>query len=249
MLKYRLDNLDGIDELIAAQYVEDPDGHGYVLDVEGAADAAKLAEFRTNNNTYKRERDAAMRERDEALKAAKANEAAINDLKTSHGDIDKRLQSIREEMGQAHAQTKAELEKERASREAAVTELNGHRFQAAFDEVALSEKHRIRKAGLRHLRRDAQDLFEYDPEARRFKPRETAIDPQTGDLYTLDSWLVSVRNSADGRIFFEGSEGGGAAGGSGGRGPATFSRSDLATPKLTPEIAAGIGDGSIQLTD
>lgn len=56
MLKFMLENLEGLDEAKAALYTKSADGKFY-LDVEGAVSKNKVDEFRNNNITLTQEMD------------------------------------------------------------------------------------------------------------------------------------------------------------------------------------------------
>src|SRR4051812_26871123 len=53
-LKARVDSLDGVPEALHGMYAAQ-DGGGFVLQVEGMVPSAKLAEFRDNNTTLRRQ--------------------------------------------------------------------------------------------------------------------------------------------------------------------------------------------------
>lgn len=228
MLKFIVDNLDGIEEAHKAFYAKGEDGK-FHLQVEGAADKSKVDEFRNSNITLRQE-----------LEQLQASSAKFKDvdldqyaqmLKTAQDQKDKKMIDA----GQIDQVVEERVSSMRTEMQKAIDELTGTN-QGLTGQL---EKYLIdgsvataaSKAGAKGTAIDVISLL-----ARQvFKLKDGQAIPMEGDktIYGKDGstpksvpeWITELQETRP--FLFEESTGGGGQGGGGGGGNKTVDRGNV----------------------
>lgn len=211
---------DSLDANLKKLYT--PAGDGYALDVEGGIVSSaevldlktKLGEFRDNNRTMFSELETLRPLKDkykdidpEEVKRLKALE---QDLKNKGVEPNKLQDFIANEIAKHTKPLADQLAAEAKAREAAQQRADQARFRELVQEPAT--KAGVNAKGLRHVLRDAEDIYALGPDKNSLIPKEGVKHPtEPHKDYTPDEWLAHLAKTDP--YLFTPSNGGGADGG------------------------------------
>lgn len=226
--KYPVADKASIPEALAAFYIE-KDGF-LILDVDGAADASRVAEFRTNNETMRRELEeiaaAATGKTPAEFKGAK-KEAILAEITAA--------QEAHTKAGSA--KTKTEIEEAANARIEALKASHATALTAAQNAAAESKKQLsklkidaavlekagagLRKNSPQFLIDAAAKIFSLDDEGKiiaRDADGKQIFDTSSGEPLGIESWVKKSQNEYP--FLWEDSAGAGSEGGAGKQTPA-----------------------------
>jgi hypothetical protein len=218
--KFRYANQSEIPEALKSFYIE-KDG-GWVIDIEGAADAAKLNEFRDNNIALAKERDTLKATWDglnpDDVKALIAKKAEIEAQKSKDkGEIEQLITDRTAAMKDLHQK---ELDKIKADYDKTRTELKTLKIDSAILEVGTTLG--LRETAHQDLIFRARTVFELDENGNVVAMKDgKVIYNGNAEPITIKDWVNTTAKDAP--HLFKESSGGGAPGGKGGQGGGGFS--------------------------
>lgn len=225
--KYALADKASIPEALAAFYIE-KDGF-LILDVDGAADASRVAEFRTNNEALRREL--------EEIAAAATNKTPADFRGAKKDAILAEITAAHEAASKAgNAKTKQEIEEAANARIEALKTSHANALAAA-QKAAEDSKKELSKlkidaavlekagAGLRKnspqfLIDAASKVFSLDENGKivaRDSEGKQLFDTSTGEPLGIEAWVK--KSQAEYPFLWEDSSGAGSEGGAGGGKP------------------------------
>lgn len=225
-LKFKVKSKDEVPAGLEAHYVE-RDG-AWVLDAEGAADKARLDEFRASNVTLLKERDE-LRKRFEGIDPDEVRRLAEEKRRLellAQGHKPEELERI---VGERVKAARGELEKQVAALTSERDALNGRLVIIQIDQgvVAAASKRGLRASAIPDITSRARSVFRlvngvptaFESDGQTVRAGKDGIAPMN-----LEEWIETQVSEAP--HLFEENAGGGAAGdASGGGGSARASRS------------------------
>lgn len=217
-LKFKVKSKDDIPAGLEAHYVE-RDG-GWVLDADGAADKAKLDEFRSTNVALLKERDELKTRFDgidpeEVRKLANEKKALEEQQRLKAGEFDKVLEARLKS-------AKAEWEKQLSALTSERDTLNARLVTIQIDQAVVTEatKRGLRSTAIPDITSRARNTFRLVngvPQAFEADGQTARVGKDGLTPMTLAEWIDT--QVSDAPHLFESNAGGGAAGnGSGGVG-------------------------------
>lgn len=217
-LKFKLKSKDEIPAGLEAHYVE-RDG-GWVLDADGAADKAKLDEFRSTNVALLKERDELKTrfegiDPDEVRKLADEKKALEEQQRLKAGEFDKVLEARLKS-------AKAEWDKQLSTVASERDTLNARLVTIQIDQAVVTEatKRGLRSTAIPDITSRARNTFRLVngvPQAFEADGQTARVGKDGLTPMTLAEWIDT--QVSDAPHLFESNAGGGAAGnGSGGVG-------------------------------
>jgi len=229
-LKFMLDNLEGLDEGVAALYSKHSDGKFY-LEVDGAVAKSKVDEFRDNNIALKQQLDKFGEvdlEELARLQAAEKERSGKKEIKAEDVDnlVAERVATMQEDHNKAiddltgiNAKQSRQLESLLIDSKVRSAATEGKVLASAVEDVLLRAK-------------SVYSLV--DGVATPKDDKGNVIYGKNGtDPMPMDEWVGKLSKNAP--HLFEGSKGGGAGGGDGHQG-----KQDTSNMSATQKINAGL---------
>lgn len=244
-LKYRVDNLDGVDKSLHGAYQQD--GEGYVLKVSGATSTKKVSEFRDNNiKLLKQIEDIQSKYKnvdiekytDMETKLQKiADDKLVDDGKTTEL-FNVKMERIRAEYEDQMKDVKASLDVAKAEKDTVSTELSQYKIDSEI-RTALNSVGGLKKGALQDaLGRGRQTWKLVEGKVTPIGQDGSILHDKDGEVLTTTAWAQGLVTDAP--FLFENSVGGGAGGGANGAPLKTISKTDnQAFVANLEDIAAG----------